>query len=748
MQLLQRSNHYHRELYRKGVYQMMLKNLKKIGKSVGSLGLALIITCGGVLAEGNTVKAAEKKFFSVSDISEELVSKDKTMQSYVEGSDSDGHWRYGKTYDSTGKRTLTLAQQYCFNRLTGQGAKWVDDDNTGDVIFNGRGDVKYNNTEYTIDFTNIPEGYHVYRYTPADGTQIPLAGWKNWGKNLAIHQESFDVNKYPVGSDFGLIDPAHYGRWAMYHGVEFHSATGTVPMTAPGEIRSRCYDYTNHRHYRNSTTWWAICAVCGEYVAGRNAGGNTYASRDAVKSLPVLEQGAEYCITCPVCGGIEVTGYFSHNCKAISANRYTVSYNIGTSDPNAAGITNNNVWYYNFANLYENIEVKEQDRTVAECGYTRPGYTFAGWSLSENGAVLFQPGASLLTVQKELNSLDDGASITLYAIWKPNTSYFKVDANTNTYNGGALYNGAQIWTSQETPHQTSDGSSFITSTYTIDRNKITLPKGYTVSFNTDGGSAIQSITAEVIFDEGYEIIKQDNGFFDTSTGTYIFGKETGTADNADIVKLQYFQKPIKLPKPTKGDSGFIGWYTDTSFTNYVGTEGDSYTPTENVTLYARYSTIEINATDVYYKADGGTTTYANVARDTSGKADNSYSTPDSGLAIRNATGAANLSIKVTTSNSYKTVYRPYYRLIDSGEAGWKEITTVDGTSSATPNNYDATFEISKLPSKSYIKSIDNKGTYTYTVQSTGLYKLDAYGAQGGDSSGYTGGFGGEAPKSA
>ena len=447
---------------------MMLKNLKKIGKCAGILGLALIITCGGVLAEGNTVKAAEDTYLSVSEISEALIRDDITMQSYVEGSNSDGHWRFGKVYDSTGKRLLTLAQKYCFNRITGQGVRPIDNDNLGDVIFNGRGGVDYDNTGYTIDFKNIPEGHHIYHYTPAGGTQIPLAGWENRGKTLAVHGEGFDVNKYAVGSDLGLIDPVHYGRWATYHGVEFHSMTGLTSMVAPGEVGSPCYDYINNRFYRNSTTWWAVCAVCGGYAAPVGAkGSNLYASRDAVKSLPVIEQGTEFCVTCPTCGGMEVSGYFTHECKAISANRYTVSYDIGTSDPNAYGITNSGAWYYNFASLYENKEVEEQDKTVAKCGFTRPGYTFKGWSLNEGGTAIFQPGASLLSVQRKLSSLENDSSITLYAVWEVSSSYFKVDANSDAYNGGALYNGAQIWTSAKTPYQTFNGSSFITNTYTI-----------------------------------------------------------------------------------------------------------------------------------------------------------------------------------------------------------------------------------------------------------------------------------------
>lgn len=153
------------------------------------------------------------------------------------------------------------------------------------------------------------------------------------------------------------------------------------------------------------------------------------------------------------------------------------------------------------------------------------------------------------------------------------------------------------------------------------------------SFNANGGSDVQSITAEVTFEEEYEIIRQNNGSFSVPTKTYTFGKENGTTDNADMIKLQYSQKAIKLPKVTKAGSGFIGWYTDASLTNYAGTEGDSYELTGDTTFYAKYSTIEINATDIYYKANNETSAYNNIGRDKEGKISNTYSTPDSILYI-------------------------------------------------------------------------------------------------------------------
>lgn len=90
-----------------------------------------------------------------------------------------------------------------------------------------------------------------------------------------------------------------------------------------------------------------------------------------------------------------------------------------------------------------------------------------------------------------------------------------------------------------------------------------------------------------------------------------------------------------------------------------------------------------------------------------------------------------MSMAMFAPNSYATIYKSYYRL--TGTSSWNLFTSADGTGPVVNNAYDATY---------------GKGTYTYTVQSTGFYKLDAYGAQGGNYGSYAGGYGGEAPKSA
>ena len=709
--------------------------MKKIdGKSIfkriiGGIALSAVILCDGFAMNSTEVQAETQytQYYSVSDISEDLKSENKTMQSYVEGSNSKGEWRYGSTYDSTGKRTLTLAQKYCFNRLTNTPAEWYNDDATGDVLFTGNGIA--DNTEYTIDFSNIAEGYHSYNYTPPDGTQIPLAGWENHGLIYAIHHEAFDVTKYDVGSNWGLIDPVNWGRWAVYNGIEFHAATKKIPLL-PGEVDTKCYDYANNNFYRDSTCWVAICAVCGN-----EASLNVYAKRSAVEALPVIEEGQEYVITCPTCGGMEGATSFSHTCKAISANQYTISYEKGTNDPSSYGVTNSGTWYYNFADKYENKEVTEQNKTVAECGFVRPGYTFAGWALEPNGTVVYQPGNSLLRVQRDMNSLSNNASVTLYAVWTPNHSYLKVDANSSLFNGGGTYNGVSVWTSNATPYQvqsSSDGTDpgsangYKVNSYTIDTSKIKTPTGYKATFQTNGGSAVSSITAPVTF-AGYNFITTNtNGFFTESNATYTFGKEDRTVTQADTIQLQYKQGAITLPEATKSNSSFIGWYADSSFTTYVGTAGDSYTLTGNITLYARFSTLEVAVTDVYYKKNTGSS-FSNVARDSFGKADNDYSIPGSTLAVQGAKGATNISMQMFTPNSWQTIYKPYWK--KTGATSWN-VLNVDGVNTSASNS-------------SYDKTITSKGTTTYTVQSTGLYKIDAYGAQGGNYGSNSGGLGGE-----
>jgi uncharacterized repeat protein (TIGR02543 family) len=60
-----------------------------------------------------------------------------------------------------------------------------------------------------------------------------------------------------------------------------------------------------------------------------------------------------------------------------------------------------------------------------------------------------------------------------------------------------------------------------------------------------------------------------------------------------------------LPTPTRTNYTFSGWYTATTGGSLVGSGGDSYTPTSNITIYARWSAATYTIT---WNANGGSVT--------------------------------------------------------------------------------------------------------------------------------------------
>ncbi len=190
----------------------------------------------------------------------------------------------------------------------------------------------------------------------------------------------------------------------------------------------------------------------------------------------------------------------------------------------------------------------------------RSGYIFAGWYTAASGGNRVG-GAG--------ESYTPSANITLYAQWgKPCT----VTYNANGGNCGTAsekYTGTAL----TLPTATRDGYWFIGwydapegGNKVGDAGVTYSPAGeitlyahwqeqveYTVNYNANGGSC------------------------GTTSATY-----QGT--------------PLTLPTPTKTGSKFLGWYTAASGGTKVGDAGATYTPTANITLYARWEKIAYEIT--------------------------------------------------------------------------------------------------------------------------------------------------------
>jgi uncharacterized repeat protein (TIGR02543 family) len=100
----------------------------------------------------------------------------------------------------------------------------------------------------------------------------------------------------------------------------------------------------------------------------------------------------------------------------------------------------------------------------------------------------------------------------------------------------------------------------------------------------------------------------------TYTATYSYDSATGgnSVTSADYTMASV---ALTLPSPTKTGYVFDGWYSDAGLTTLVGAAGASYTPSADITLYAKWSTAP-NQT-VIFNANGGsgsmTSQVANVA---------------------------------------------------------------------------------------------------------------------------------------
>ena len=157
----------------------------------------------------------------------------------------------------------------------------------------------------------LKEGEHYYRYQ-REG-EIPVSSWQvRHVAGMCIHNSYTDANHY--------------------HGVMYQ--------------RNNCM----RRHYSG---WVPICADCNEEITMALF----YMSEDAAKSINSLDMSMAYYYLCPYCDNLEQgVELHSHNCLAVSANRYKVTYN-----PNGGnGYMASSIHMYNDEKLYEGNEVKPQ----------------------------------------------------------------------------------------------------------------------------------------------------------------------------------------------------------------------------------------------------------------------------------------------------------------------------------------------------------------------------------------------------
>ncbi len=475
--------------------------------------------------------------------------------------------------------------------------------------------------------TEIRTGEHYY--TVKRTGSIPVAEWQ-----VTLSSVNCCHNAYPPGEE--------------YHGVKF--------------ARTPCFQ----KHF---SAWRPVCADCGKPVVY----GHFYMSREAAASISYLEVGRGLCYyyLCPFNNNLEQgMDTQEHICKAVSANRYRIIYQANAEA--YAGYMAPSFHMYGNSESYEGREVTPLKHLSANA-YTRVGWEFVCWNTEADGSGTdYADEAEILNLcDKDFGEDPEGASVTLYARWRPSRSSLEIDP------AGGSYDGATGITRLDGKYGES---------CRVETARLTAPAGYLVSFDVQGGETLDAVRGTQHFTQW----RQGTPFGGKLRGeSYTFGGEDG---NVDRITAVYERDSVVLPRPVKKNLSFGGWYYDSEFQRPAGDAGTKLTPVRDMTLYAQWVELVLDAGENYEANDG------------KGAVDLSWSQHDS------------------REKQYKL-----YQSKD-GET-WEQIYDADDVRS----------------SYEWEKQADwTNAASSLRAPYSGLYEITAYGAQGGNYGSYRGGLGGMA----
>ena len=351
----------------------------------------------------------------------------------------------------------------------------------------------------------------------------------------------------------GTADRDFYAKWtAISYTVDYDANGGDGGTT---ETSAHTYDQAKALTANGFTRTGYTFAGWNTALDGT---GTAYADGEAVENLTAVDGAA-------IIFYAQWTGI-----------TYYVAYDKNAAD--AAGSTGTSAHTYGTAgNLTGN-------------GFSRTGYTFAGWAVSAEGNVMYTDGQSVAYL-----SPVNGAVVNLYARWRLNEYLVAYNANggtgttagsyhtygqaqTLTINGftrtGYIFAG---WNTESGGTGTSygDEGSVINLT-TANGVTVTLYAQwtaitYTVDYDANGGDGGTTVASSHTYDQARNLTA--NGF--TRTGYTFTGWNT---------------------QPDGGGTGYADGQSVTSLTFING---------DIVTLYAQWA---INTYTVAYNANGGTGT--------------------------------------------------------------------------------------------------------------------------------------------
>jgi len=222
--------------------------------------------------------------------------------------------------------------------------------------------------------------------------------------------------------------------------------------------------------------------------------------------------------------------------------------------------------------------------TVPSPAPTREGYTFIGWDTKgENINQLIEAYDFDTAVTQNL---------TLYAKWTKNPVYCTITFETN---GGSRID----------PERFVEGTVLVLRVDSADKKYIPTREGYTFDgWYTQSDKYIGSLTVsgdETVYAKWTEIPKSYTVTFESNGGSAIapVTVTAGTVLNLDVIDID--TNTYKY-RPTRVGYAFDGWYENEDGT---GTQYTKFTVNSNLTLYAKWF---VTYGGIHYNANGGSGT--------------------------------------------------------------------------------------------------------------------------------------------
>ncbi|MBR1911208.1 MAG: InlB B-repeat-containing protein, partial [Treponema sp.] len=224
--------------------------------------------------------------------------------------------------------------------------------------------------------------------------------------------------------------------------------------------------------------------------------------------------------------------------------------------------------------------------SLSSNGFTRTGYTFAGWATTQSAATAaYSNGQSV-------SALTDDDAVTLYAVWKPNTYTIKFDAN-----GGTGSMGNQIATYDK-------AASLSANKFSRDGYKFMGWSKTSSATGSDyaGGASVKNLTA----DNGVTITLY--AVWASNTYTISFSANGGTGSMSGQGASLDGSTSLNPNSFSRTGYTFAGWATSASATSPKYTDASSIPALTSelgasVTLYAVWKPITYT---IKFDANGGT----------------------------------------------------------------------------------------------------------------------------------------------